>query len=416
MSKFNNRDLNISILTVLITVIMQFLFIRYASYDISKIDYGNFVLLQTAIAGLSALFLQIPGQAFDRFYNTALNKHNFINEFRTLLIGVNILSIPLLILYGIVFEKFSAEILIVLFFTFTFMNNYTLNQKVFLLNMDRTRYFYLKVAEAGAKFLFPMAFYIYYQSLESLLYGIMIGYSLAYTLLWIFLKDNPFSITIHPENLKKYLAFAYPVIFLSVVTWGISFSDRYFIEYFLSTKDVAIYSLLAMVAGVGQIIGQIYFMYIEPKILKGYEEDQIKTLRDLSKYLKNLLFVFTILTLIAFLLPKQIYTILLEKEIVNNSYYFTTMMILLVAIFLNIFHIAHHMYFKLFKRLDLLAYIYLTALIVNLTGNLFINSYGIIAAAISTISAYLTIIVLQIFFAEKQLKQILINCEVNKCH
>ena len=55
---------------------------------------------------------------------------------------------------------------------------------------------------------------------------------------------------------------------MSIFTWGISYTDRYFIDYFLETKDIAIYAILAMVAGIGQIIGQIYFMYAETKLLK----------------------------------------------------------------------------------------------------------------------------------------------------
>jgi O-antigen/teichoic acid export membrane protein len=395
MHRLKNRDFNLTILTVLLTVLMQFVFIRYASYSISKIDYGNFVLLQTAIAGLSSLFLQIPGQAFDRFYNASRNKTVFINEFRTLLIAINLLSIPVVIIYGMIIDKFFAETLLLLYLSFVLINNYTLNQKVFLLNLDRKKYFYLKVAEGVAKFIIPIVFYMVWQSLHALLYGILIGYVVAYVLLILFLRDHPFSFTINLPNFKKYFYFAYPTIFLSVITWGLSFSDRYFIEYYMGTQDVAVYSLLAMVAGVGQIVGQIYFMYIEPKVYREYEENPSKTLLDLAGYLKKLFVVFVILTVIAFLLPKQIYTILLEQEIVNDSYYFTTMMILLGAIFLNVLHVAHHMYFKLFKRLDLLGYVYAVALVVNLLGNLFIQKYGIMAAAFSTVAAYLTILLLQ---------------------
>ena len=326
MRRLKNKDFNITILTVGITVLLQFFFIRYASYDISKIDYGNFVLLQTLTAGLSSIFLQIPGQAFDRFYNGSKNKHTFINEFRTLLIGINLLSIVLIVSYGIIMQKFSIEIMFIVFISFLLMNNYTLNQKVFLLNLQRTKYFYLKVMEAFSKFLLPIVFYAIWGSLESLLLGIVIGYSLSYIMLLYFLKEFKFAFIVNLPNLKKYFYFAYPIVFVSISTWGISFSDRYFIEYYLGTKDVAIYSLLAMVAGVGSIIGQIYFMYAEPKILKKYEEDSEMTYRMINSYLKKLTGFFGLLLIVALVLPKEIYTVLLEKDIVENDYYFTTMM------------------------------------------------------------------------------------------
>ena len=86
MFKLKNNGVTLSIITVFVSTLLQFLFIRYASYEIDKEIYGNFVLLQTLIAGLSTILLQVPGQAFDRFYNESDDKTNFINQFRTYLI------------------------------------------------------------------------------------------------------------------------------------------------------------------------------------------------------------------------------------------------------------------------------------------------------------------------------------------
>ena len=401
IKKFKNKDFNITIMTVMITVAMQFFFIRYASYGISKIDYGNFVLLQTVIAGLSAVLLQIPGQSFDRFYNQSKDKLEFVNEFRTILIAVNGVSLLLITLYGVIYNRFSIEVLLLLFIYFILLNNYALNQKVFLLNMQRGKYFYLKVLEASSRFLFPILFYFFFHTLESILYGMVIGYFFAYIVLLVFLKEYKYKFVVHWKNIKKYFVFAYPIMFVSMFTWGISFSDRYFIDYFLSTEDVAIYSLLAMVAGVGQIIGQVYFMYAEPKILKHFEENPIATHKMINGYILKLIMVFAVLSLIAMVLPKYFYTILLEKEIVYDNYYFTTMLILLIAMFVNILHVAHHMHLKLIKRLDIMAYIFFIALIVNLVGNLFIKDYGIMAAAIATLVSYIVILLVQNFYVSR---------------
>ena len=403
--RFTDKEFNITVATVLITVMMQFLFIRYASYAIEKNDFGNFVLLQTLIAGLSALFLQIPGQSFDRFYNAAVQKAAFINEFRTMLIAINALSLFVVFLYGLVIDKFTTEILVVVFIYFVLLNSYELNQKILLLNLQRGRYFYTKLLEALSKFILPIFAYIYFQTLASLFIATVIGYLIATGVASVLLREYPYRFVVKWQNLKKYFLFAYPIMFVSIFTWGISFSDRYFIEYYLSTEDVAIYSLLAMVAGVGQIVGQIYFLYVEPKVLKAYEIDPEQTFKEIASYLKKLLLVFMALTLIALLLPKEIYIILLEKKVVYNDYYFTTMMILLVSIFINILHVAHHMYLKLLKRLDILAYIFLCAVAVNLLLNTFIKDYGIMMGAVSTMISYITILILQIVFVRRQIKK-----------
>ena len=46
------------------------------SYNVEKEIYGNFVLLQTIIVALAYIFIQIPSQAYDRFYNTTKNFYN----------------------------------------------------------------------------------------------------------------------------------------------------------------------------------------------------------------------------------------------------------------------------------------------------------------------------------------------------
>lgn len=396
-----NRSFFITLMTVLIPIIMQFIYIRYVSYSVDKTDYGNFILLQTLIAGLSYIFIQIPSQAYDRFFNTAENKMDFVNEFRTVLIFINVLSFFVIAAYGLVMQKFDFEVLMVLFFYFVLLNNYSFNQKVFLLTLEREKYFYLKVLESAAKFITPLITYYFYQTLLSFLVGLTVGYSIAFIILLRYMKEYRFSIVVKYQNLKKYFHFAYPILFVSIFTWGISFADRYFIEFLDNTKEVAIYAILAQVAGIGQIVGQVYMMYINPKVLKMYETDPEKTLAYLSRSLLMLGGLFVVLFGFACMLPIQVYEILLEPKIIGQSYYFITFIILVIGVFATVYQTAYSMYLTLFKRLDILAYIYLIAFIVNLIGNSFIATYGIIAAALSTLAAYITIFTGQVYFVRK---------------
>jgi len=380
---------------------MQLFFIRYVSYNVDKSIYGNFVLIQTLIVALSYIFLQIPMQAYNRFYNTVKNKIEFVNEFRTLLIFINIISIVVIYVYGLIMEKFSYKILFIIFIYFLILNNYTFNQQVFLLNLERKKYFILKTLEAISKFLLPILFYVYIQSLESFLYGITAGYLLSFIFILIYLKDYKFKFFINIGNLKKYFIFAYPILFVSIFSWGISFSDRYFIDYFMESKDVALYAILAQVAGMGQVIGQVYSMYINPKVLKYYEEDKIVALKYLKKSIMTLSVIFVFIGFIAYFLPVSIYEILLKPEIINNSYYFNTFIILVISIFLTITQTALSMYLTLFKKLHILAYIYVVAFTINIVGNLLIKEYGIIAAAIATLISYFTIFLLQLIYIRR---------------
>ncbi len=385
---FKNKSFHITILTVLIPMLFQFIYIRYVSYNVDKEVYGNFILLQTLVVALSYIFLQIPSQAYDRFFNETKDKASYINEFRTILIFVNILSIIVIAIYGYIMQKFSYEILFLIFIYFMILNNYSFNQKIFLLNLERKRYFYLKVLESLAKFITPLIFYIYYHSLEAFLGGIVVGYFISFVVMLKYMKSYPFHININLENYKKYFLFAYPIVFVSVFSWGISFSDRYFIEYLSGTKDVAIYAILAQVAGIGQIIGQIYSMYVNPKVLKMYEADKKNAFSYLAKMLKYLFLIFILLTTIAYFIPYQVYGILIDIDLIKQTYFFQTFIILIIGIFLTVLQTAMSMYLTLAKKLHILAYIYAGAFTVNMIGNLWIKEYGIIAAAVSTLVAY----------------------------
>ena len=396
-----NKNFIITILTVAIPMIFQFIYIRYVSYNVDKEVYGNFILLQTLIVALSYIFLQIPSQAYDRFYNEVKDKVSFVNEFRTLLIGVNILSIVVISIYGYIMQKFSFEVLALVFLYFLLLNNYSFNQKVFLLNLERKKYFYLKVFEAIAKFIMPIGFYFYFQTLEAFLGGLVFGYFISFLILTKFMKNYPFKININWYNYKKYFLFAYPIIFVSIFSWGISFSDRYFIEFLSGTKDVAIYAILAQVAGIGQIVAQIYSMYVNPKVLKLYEEDKQKGLNYLNSMLKKLAFVFIGLAFLAYIMPVDIYSILLEKSLISQDYYFWTFLILVLGIFMTAFQTAMSMHLTLAKKLHILAYINGVAFLVNIIGNLLIKEYGIMAAAISTLMAYMVLNVGQMYYIKR---------------
>lgn len=398
-----NKEILITVVTVLIPLLLQLFFIRYVSYNVEKSVYGNFVLIQTLIMALSYIFLQVPSQAYNRFYNTRTDKVTFVNEFRTLLIFINILSFGIILLYGYMMERFSYEILFLIFIYFLILNNYTFNQQIFLLNLERKKYFILKSLEASSKFLFPILFYIYFETLESFLYGIVIGYFCSFLFLRRYLKEHKFKFVFEKENLKKYFIFAYPILFVSIFSWGISFSDRYFIDYFMSSSDVAIYAILAQVAAMGQVVGQVYSMYVNPKVLKMYEENKKSSLKYLKKSILILCFIFGVIGVLVFFTPNFIYEILIEPDVLNDKLNYYTFIILVFSIFFTLIQTALSMYLTLFKKLHILSYIYIIAFIVNIIGNFFIEKYGIIAASISTLLAYFIILTLQLIYVRRVL-------------
>jgi O-antigen/teichoic acid export membrane protein len=394
-----NKGINLSALSVLVPLIFQLLYVRYVSYEVDKKIFADFVILSTFIYGFSQVFLSIPGQAFSRFYNATKDKLYFINEFRTYLLGINLLSI--VVVFGFYFlykDRFDLSIYIAIYFILALFNNYSLNQQIFLMSLERGRHLVLKIFEAAAKYIFPLLVYYHFQTLQSFVGGILLGYAISSIFLFYYLRDKPFKIELNFQNQKKYFLFAYPIMIAAIASWTIAFSDRYFIDYYLSKEELAIYAILAQLSGFAQVLGAVYGTYVNPIILKSYEENHTIGLRLLKKYLWNFLFILLLITLLVFALPRSLFVIFIEEAVISNQYYYHTFIILVIGIALSVFQTAISIYFVLLKKLKIHAIIFLLASAVNLSLNFLIPEYGIIMAAISTFSAYFLINLLTFWY------------------
>lgn len=408
----NKYNIIVSILTVIIPMIFQLLYIRYVSYSIPKSIYGDFIILTTFILALSQIFLSLPMQAFSRFYNSS-EKNSFINEFRSYLFFINIICIPMVYLFYLHYsDRFDFKIYIFIYIFFIVSNNFILNQQIFLLNLDRKKYLFLKIFEGSAKYLLPIVYYYIYETLESLLIGLLIGYVLSFSLIYVYLKNYKFKFTFNFNNQKKYFLYAYPMIFTSVSSWSITFGDRFFIDYFLNTSYVAIYSILSQFAGFSQIIGTIYAIYVTPIILKDFEKNGNNTFELLDKYLKIFVIILILLFFIFLLLPRNTYILFIEKNIILNDDYYILFIVLVLGSFLTVFQTALSLYFVLLKKLKIHAIFFTIAAIINIILNFYIKDYGLIIAGLSTLFAYIFLSLSIIFWIKLQ-KRILF--ESNHC-
>lgn len=402
-----NKALIITVLTVLIPVIIQLAFLRYVSYYVDKAIYGEYVILATFVYGLSQVFLSMPGQAFTRFYNSASDKTQFINEFRTYLIFINLLCIIFFLIFFVIYgSRFSNVTYISTYILFVLLSNYTLNQMVFLLSLDRHVYFILKIFEASSKYLFPLVIYYLYSTLESLICGIILGYCISFFLILYFLRNIPFNITVNLANFYKYIIFAYPIIFSAIFSWSISLSDRFFIDNYLTSEDVAIYAILNQFSGFAQVLAMIYGTYANPIILRAYEIKKKHGLKIFKKYLIYFSLTLLLLFIFVLMLPKSLLAIIIEEKVIFNDYYYYTFIILFSGVILTVLQTAASMYFVLLKKLHIHAKIFVFAAIINFSLNFLIADYGIMAAAVSTLVAYIMLNILILLWVKNDLKKV----------
>ena len=387
-----NKNLTIVVLTVFLPLFIRLFFLKYISNELDPSVYGKIVLIEIYIYGVTSILNSVLYQAYNRFYNSSI-KDKFINEFRSYVLIINLLSCIFLTSVGVVYNYNLFLIFLICVYACS-MNNYLFFQNIYFINLQRKKFLFIKLIEASIKFLLPIISIYLFKTVESFLAGIVLGFVLANIIFKLFLKLESFKFKVERNNLLKYLTFGFPIIFTSMFSWSISFIDRIFLEAMISISIVGTYSILSQLSGFAQVIGSIYSTYINPVIFKNYSINKKKTFINLNNYLKKL----SIICLLCFAL-------IISDKIIQNSSYYYSFLVLVFGIFLSIFQTALSMYFILIERLDIYSKIFGLAAVINFILNFFIYKYGVIAAAISTASAYLVINLLILFWLRANLKR-----------
>lgn len=379
--------------SVTIPFLLKILFLLFASRFISSNVYGEYIIVETIILLCTQVFLSIPSQAFSRFFNTNEEK-TFVNDFRNILVVINIFSLLIGLVSAYYFFEFNFLGVIIFLGYLIFNNNVNFIQQIVLIKQEHKKYFILKIFESTLRYIFPIILILLFdESLNNLLIGNFLGLGLIYIIYFYDYGKLKFSIT-YIKNFKEYFIFAYPILFVSLFSWLISFSDRYFIEYYLDIEMVGKYSLLSQYSGVAQIVSSIFIVYVHPEIFKIYESNSSRALKLLSDYILKFSFLLIFIFLLVSIIPDNIFEFFIIGF--NSNSYREIFLILTAGILLSVFQNIYSFYFILFKKLNELGFYFLIASAINIILNVGIKEYGIKMAAISTFVAYLTLSVLLI--------------------
>ena len=255
-----NSAFALTVLTALTPVLFQVLYVRYASYEIDPQIFGRFTLLLTLAAVSTSIFWTMPSTAFVRFFNEATNRQTFINEFRFIQVLINILSAILVLVYCSFDEDIEPLTVCLLISFIIFQNNASLNKQIILQGLWRKKYFVISTVDKSLRYLLPVLIFVYFKSINSLLAGILLSSIIVNFLGLIYNQQYRYGIEYIPRKIKIYFAYGFPLIFTSLFSWIIVFSDRYFIEYFLGDASVGKYAILAQVASFSSILNVIFSM------------------------------------------------------------------------------------------------------------------------------------------------------------
>ncbi|MCC7564060.1 MAG: oligosaccharide flippase family protein [Methanobacterium sp.] len=395
----------------LLVALSSLILLPILTKNLSIDDYGIWVQINTTISLLPNLTTLGLPYTMVRFLSSETDKHQRQEGFYSILIMVLvstlIVSLLLLVfskeiafaifngdvnvailLSGVVFLACLNALLLNYFRTFQEMKKYS----IFLLMQT-----YLGVAIVAY---FALSGYGIYMTAVGLLIANLITFLVMLALI---IRSLGF---ILPKfsNMREYLSFGLPTIPGNLSSWIVNSSDRYVIGIVLSAAFVGYYSP-------GYTLGNCITMLLAPfslllpSVLPQYYDKN--NMEKVSLFLNYSLKYFLLISIPAAfglsVLSKPLLIVLSTPDIALNGYLITPLTALSTLIF-GVYAIIGNV-LVLEKKTKVIGTIWIIAAILNLVLNIiFVPYFGIMAAAVTTLLAYLVAFILTLRFSTKFFK------------
>ena len=232
-------------------------------------------------------------------------------------------------------------------------------------------------------------------NLQTVWYGWVIG-SLASIVIGIIYLKKDYNFKTLTEKIdwiwiKRGLKVSLPFFIGTLAYKVIEFSDRYMIEYYMTKADVGIYTFFGSIANViFTITFTLVIMVYYPKLIETYQTKKEHKVIVKTFFYKTAL-VSLITSIIISLLIYPILDYMGKKEFINSIE--VLWLLIFATIILNISLIPHYILYAM-QRDIIIRDITLIGAIINIVLNMIlIKEYGLIGAALSTIIAFLFIMI-----------------------
>lgn len=205
-------------------------------------------------------------------------------------------------------------------------------------------------------------------------------------------------------RIKEYLFFGLTGIIGDIASWTIQSSDRYFLAFFLGTIFVGYYSP-AYTLGCTLSFFTAPLIFLLPAVLsKHHDENDIEKVKGYLAYSLKYFLIIAIPSVFGLsILSKQLLTIFSTTEIAQQAY-FVVPFVALSMLFMGVCGIFSQV-IGLKKKNHIGGAIWIIAAVLNFGLNfILVPRFGILGAAITTLSAYALGLVLTWFYSFKKIK------------
>jgi O-antigen/teichoic acid export membrane protein len=203
--------------------------------------------------------------------------------------------------------------------------------------------------------------------------------------------------------IKEYLQFSLPLTPNNLVRWVTESSDRYLVTYFLGLESVGVYSAACSIGNLIQLLVSPLQLILLPELSKLFDENKMdKVIIYVSSSLRYFLFISIPAVFGLSALAKPLLSIFTTEDFLSG--WFVIPVIAFSGLLAGVYQIFANT-LLIVKKTKTQTYINFAAAVSNVLINLFlIPSIGIVGAALSTLLAYLFMVILCIHISLKYFK------------
>ena len=374
--------------------------------------YGNYILVVAAVSFLSTIAVEWLSSSTIRFF-PIYKLNNNLNQFyhvllKLIIFSVGIITIFMVVILALLKNHISTNLIFLLrigmllfivdSFWSVFLNLLRIKQKVGWYSI------YSVWKSVAGLTIGIVIVQVFNMGIEGLLFGEIIVTIIIIPLLWkTSLGVQPFKNkgNIFSSMGKEIAKYGIPAMWINVLTWAQSLSDRYLLEIFRGSYEVGIYSASYSLAEKSIFfIVSLFHLAGTPIAFTLWENHGIEKTRDFMNKIARYYLLISVPAAVGIsILAKSAIQILVESQ-----YYAGYVIVPLVTFGAFLVGVAHRfaIIFSYYKRTDVLMLCYLGSVILNVALNiLFIPKYGYIAAAATTFASYAFLLLSALFISRR---------------
>ncbi|MDP7526070.1 MAG: oligosaccharide flippase family protein [Candidatus Marinimicrobia bacterium] len=404
-------------ITKLIPGIMGLLAVIIFIRMIGPEEYGKYSIQLSFLMAFSAFSIGWLNQSILRYYSKYktsgfLTRLFGVGVLGSIIFGLVILSI---ISYFKMVDNFAGPESIIIFVLFAALCVFQFLSTLYRARLKPNNVIVITAVQSILGLLLPVILLnMFGMRHKFLLLGLALSYCTPPIILFLVninrvkeFWDKEIDIDKSRHVLGEFFKYGTPLSLWFALSLSLPFLDRFFIEYFFEYETTGIYaSFTDLVVRVFSILLFPLTLAVHPRIMSAWNNNkQSAAIALWRKALQYQFGLFIVLMAVVYIFSDNIFNVLMVIFPDLNVSYSFLLMPILVGGFLWQFALLCHKPLEMDQRTTLMVVLMLSALCVNLIGNIiYLPQYGIIATAYTYIASAGIYIIFSVYFSRHKFK------------